>query len=155
MSYTADVIKEDMQALLDCGAIEREDLERTVKFVNSQNTSLMKERDELAAKVIELEKTLTTSYDLVVEAMADKQQYDWHCRATASTNRSYDILPRQRAASLKLHDVGLLRKWAAQFGREAYPDYEDKFGEGHYLALTNVSRMLHLEANKIEEEADQ
>ncbi len=46
---------------------------------------------ELQARVLKLEKALTTSYDLVAEAMGSKQ-YDWFARATASTNHCFHVL---------------------------------------------------------------
>ena len=53
------------------------------------------------------------------------------------------------AQSRAEHDAALLREWGVKFHRQAYPKYEDKFGEGHYVAMTNMSRELHLEANRL------
>ena len=53
------------------------------------------------------------------------------------------------ALSLAEHDAALLREWGIKLARQAYPKYEDKFGEGHYVAMTNMSRELHEEANRL------
>jgi hypothetical protein len=58
-------------------------------------------------------------------------------------------------ASILLHDADLLATWGVRFFHEAYPNYEDKFGEGHYLAMTNMSRMLHEKANELRKQAEQ
>jgi ssDNA-binding Zn-finger/Zn-ribbon topoisomerase 1 len=76
-------------------------------------------------------------------------------RLQEGIHRKEDAVAKWNTRDTSAIEAAVLRKWAAQFGREAYPDYEDKFGEGHYLALTNASRMLHEEANKIEQEAKQ
>jgi hypothetical protein len=114
----------------------------------SQIGTLEQERDELAARVERMRAAM-----LVVEVWdckgdSVKESYDQYY-----ADGAWDAIKDCSAASLPLHDAGVLRKWAARFGQEAYPKYETKYGEGHYVALTNVSRMLHEEANQIEQES--
>jgi hypothetical protein len=83
----------------------------------------------------------SNTYDVSIECSACG--YEEETDETWNADRKIDTCAIEAA---------VLRKWAVRFGREAYPKYEDKFGEGHYLALTNASRMMHEEANRIEQE---
>jgi hypothetical protein len=118
--------------------------------------SLETERDQLAARVERLEAPAVTAANELSELIEDIQS-EWgekSCkRAVETLKQLRGMLNESPAASLLLHDAGVLRKWAARFGHEAYPNYENKYSMGHYAALTNVSRMLHEEANQIEQES--
>jgi hypothetical protein len=107
-----------------------------------------KRGDELAARVDRLEQLYDDAAILGLYTVS----FDSGASHKALCRLTHKVRSEPRSVSLKMHDIDLLRKWAARFGREAYPDYEDKFGEGHYLALTNASRMMHEEANRIEQE---
>jgi hypothetical protein len=118
--------------------------------------TLEQERDELAARVARLEAAAASAANDLSE-LIEEIQSEWSknsCKREVETlNQLRDMLKESPATSLMLHDAGVLRKWAARFGQEAYPKYENKYGEGHYVALTNVSRMMHEEANRIEQES--
>jgi hypothetical protein len=105
--------------------------------------SLEAERDQLAARVERLSRVLK---DCAPNLQNKDELYGLKWAVC-------DIINESPAASLLLHDAGVLRKWASRFGHEAYPNYENKYSMGHYAALTNVSRMLHEEANRIEQES--
>jgi hypothetical protein len=104
--------------------------------------TLEEERDELAARVERLERAISEFCDRSAGVREFMFRSDLE-----------HAVEEDGPTSLLLHDAGVLRKWAARFGQEAYPKYETKYGEGHYVALTNVSRMLHEEANRIEQES--
>jgi hypothetical protein len=59
------------------------------------------------------------------------------------------VLKETPAQSVAHIEAAVLRKWAVRFGKEAHPSYGATYGGGHYVALTNVSRMLHEECNAL------
>lgn len=117
---------------------EIDDLERTVKFVNSQNTSLMKERDELAARVIELEEWL------------DRFSY---------LKPTRDLLNRKTATSLKLHDADVLDNalngWSATWKTDFNGGRELSDGERGVLMGMHRHVVHHIDGkrDKLRQEA--
>lgn len=147
-----------------CFAEWHGDLERTVKFVNSQNTSLMKERDELAARVIELEEAIKYTMDpdnepeyhdegmgcgLEDRGITDRYEAMHHGWESA-IGRIYsevmppdDLLDNTPAASLNLHDADVLMDLA-----ESITDPALWLGDDMFNHILEKAGRLRQEAEK-------
>ena len=112
--------------------------------------SLEQQRDQLTARVERLVEELQHAKSQYVACDCNHPS----CRYCKDRQDIADLLSQSPAASLLLHDADLLSSWGVRMFSEAYPKYEDKIGEGHYIAMTNVSRMMHEEANKLRKQAE-
>jgi hypothetical protein len=105
------------------------------------NAEELKVLDELEAVLLEVRAQVRRLRADLTDAIGVIEENEGAFVSTA--------LAETRAQSVAHIEAAVLRKWAARFGQEAYPKYEDKYGEGHYVALTNVSRMLHEECDAL------